>query len=46
MLDDNGQSVGQFTSLTARDGVVRISYYDDGNDDLKFLTSAPLVNPF
>ena len=46
VLDDNGQSVGQFTSLTARDGVVRISYYDDGNDDLKFLTSAPLVNPF
>ncbi len=42
----NQHQVGLFTSLTARDGVVRISYYDSGNWHLKFLTRAPLANPF
>ena len=47
VLDGSAQHrVGLFTSITARDDVVRISYYDEENGDLKLLTSAPLVNPF
>jgi hypothetical protein len=33
--------VGQFTSLTARDGVVRISSYDSSHGDLKVLSTNP-----
>jgi hypothetical protein len=40
------RNVGLSTSLTARNGVVRISYYDRSKGDLKFLTRTPLVIPF
>jgi hypothetical protein len=45
-LDGADSDVGWHTSLTVRNGVVRISYYDRGNGDLKYLTRTPLVNPF
>ncbi len=38
--------VGWHTSLTVRNGIVRIGYYDRGNGDLKYLTRTPLTNPF
>ena len=46
VLDDGIARVGLFTSLTARGGVVRISYYDLSRGDLRFLTRTPLINPF
>jgi hypothetical protein len=44
-LDGAIHQVGQFTSLTARDGVIRISYYDGSHGDLKVLRPSPLSNP-
>ena len=46
VLDDAIPRVGLFTSLTAQNGVVRISYYDSSHGDLKLLRRSPLINPF
>jgi hypothetical protein len=46
VLDGATTRVGWYTSLTARNGVVRIAYADGGNQDLKFLTRTPLADPF
>jgi len=45
-VDGAFSDVGWHTSLTAVGGSVRISYYDRGNGDLKFMTRTPLINPF
>jgi hypothetical protein len=45
-LDGASSYLGDYSSITARNGVVRISYYDAINRDLKYLTRTPLVNPF
>lgn len=44
--DDGHRSAGWHTSLTVRSGVVRITYYDRGNGDRKFLARMPLNFPF
>lgn len=46
VLDGAIHNVGLFTSLTARNGVVSISYYDGSHGDLKFLRRSPLSSPF
>jgi hypothetical protein len=45
-LDGAASDVGWYPSLTAVGGVVRISYYDRGNGDLKYLSRVPLTDPF
>ena len=46
LLDGASSFLGAYSSVTARSGVVRISYYDTINRDLKYLSRTPLVNPF
>ena len=46
VLDGAIHNVGLFTSLTARNGVVNISFYDGSHGDLKFLRRSPLSSPF
>ena len=46
LLDGASSSVGNYSSITARNGIVRISYFDAVNKDLKYLSRTPLVNPF
>ena len=46
LLDGASSHLGAYSSITARNGVVRISYYDAINRDLKYLSRTPLINPF
>ena len=46
LLDGASSHLGNFSSITARNGVVRISYFDAINRDLKYLSRTPLINPF
>ena len=46
LLDGASSHLGLYSSITARNGVVRISYFDALNRDLKYLTRTPLINPF
>jgi hypothetical protein len=46
VLDGAISHVGWYTSITVRSGVVRVTYYDRGHGDLKYLTRAQLSNPF
>jgi hypothetical protein len=45
-LDGADSDVGWHTSLTVRNSIVRISYFDRGKGDLKYLSQTPLANPF
>lgn len=45
LLDGASSHLGDYSSITARNGVVRISYFDVINRDLKYLTRT-LLNPF